>query len=119
LSIKRINGTLTDWSKQGVLLLNTVLTVEKDKPNSHKKKGWEIFTDAIIKKLNDKDEPIVFILWGNNAKEKKKLITNKKHLILESSHPSPFSCRNGFEGSCPFSKVNAFLVKNNKRPIKW
>jgi len=119
LNINRTIGTLDDWSKQGVLLLNTVLTVEKDKPNSHKGKGWENFTDAIIEKLNKKADPIVFILWGNNAKNKKELITNTKHLILESSHPSPFSCRKGFEGSKPFSKTNDFLVENHQKPVKW
>ena len=85
-------GDLTCWAKEGVLLLNTVLTVEKDKPASHKNLGWENFTDAIIKKINEKDTPVVFILWGNFAKSKKNLITNPKHLIIESSHPSPFSC---------------------------
>lgn len=119
LGIKRTRGTLDDWAKQGVLLLNNVLTVEKDKPNSHKGKGWEIFTDAIIQKLNDKNDPIVFILWGNNAKQKKELITNPKHLILESTHPSPFSCRYGFEGSSPFSQTNKFLSMAKKSVIKW
>lgn len=119
LNIKRVKGCLDDWAEQGVLLLNTVLTVEKDKPNSHKAKGWEIFTDAIIKKLNEKEQPIVFILWGNNAKAKKELIDNPKHLIIESSHPSPFSCRYGFEGSKPFSKTNDFLIKNGEKPVKW
>lgn len=119
LNINRSNGNLDDWAKQGVLLLNAVLTVEKDKPNSHKGKGWEQFTDAIIKEINKKEAPLVYILWGNNAKNKKSLITNPKHLILESSHPSPFSCRNGFEGSKPFSKANEFLKMNGKSPIKW
>jgi uracil-DNA glycosylase len=119
LGVKRERGTLDDWASQGVLLLNTVLTVEKDKPNSHKGKGWELFTDAIIKKLNEKEVPIVFILWGNNAKAKRELITNPKHLVLESSHPSPFSCRYGFEGSKPFSKTNSFLIKNDQNPVKW
>lgn len=119
LGIKRTKGNLEDWAKQGVLLLNTVLTVEKDKPNSHKGKGWEIFTDAIIKKINNKVTPTVFILWGNNAKAKKELITNTKHLIIESAHPSPFSCRYGFEGSKPFSKTNTFLIKNKINPVKW
>lgn len=119
LGIKRTKPTLDDWASQGVLLLNTVLTVEKDKPNSHKGKGWEIFTDAIIKKLNERDEPIVFVLWGNNAKAKKELITNPKHLVLTSSHPSPFSYQYGFKGSKPFSKINNFLVKNAQKPIKW
>lgn len=119
LGISREEGDLTDWAEQGVLLLNTVLTVEKDKPNSHKGKGWEQFTDAIIKKVNEKDEPIVFVLWGNNAKEKKGLITNPKHLILESSHPSPFSYNRGFKGSKPFSKINKFLIANKIDEIKW
>jgi uracil-DNA glycosylase len=119
LNVKRERGTLDDWAKQGVLLLNTVMTVEKDKPNSHKEKGWELFTDEIVKKLNDKESPMVFILWGNNAKAKKHLITNPLHLVLESSHPSPFSYYYGFEGSKPFSKTNTFLIKNNKNPIKW
>lgn len=119
LGTKRTRGNLEDWAKQGVLLLNTVLTVEKDKPNSHKGKGWEMFTDAIINKINVKDTPIIFILWGNNAKAKRSLITNPKHLILESAHPSPFSCRYGFEGSKPFSKTNTFLIKNKINPVKW
>jgi uracil-DNA glycosylase len=119
LGIKRERGTLDDWSKQGVLLLNTVMTVEKDKPNSHKGKGWEQFTDEIVRKLNDKESPIVFLLWGNNAKAKKTLITNPKHLVLESSHPSPFSYLYGFKDSKPFSKTNAFLLENNKNAIKW
>lgn len=119
LGIKRTSGTLDDWASQGVLLLNTVLTVEKDKPNSHKGKGWEQFTDAIIKKLNEREDPIVFILWGSNARSKKDLISDSKHLIIESAHPSPFSCRYGFEGSKPFSKANDFLLRNGKMSIKW
>lgn len=119
LSITRTEGNLEDWAQQGVLLLNTVLTVEKDKANSHKNKGWELFTDAIIEKLAQKETALVFILWGNNAKAKKVLITSPKHLVLESSHPSPFSCRYGFEGSKPFSKANKYLIKNNQKPIKW
>lgn len=113
------NGDLTTWVKQGVMLLNTCLTVEKDKPNSHKNLGWHTFTDEVIKKLNEREDPIVFILWGNNAREKKKYITNNKHLVIESAHPSPFSARNGFFGSKPFSKTNEFLKQNNKLPIKW
>ena len=113
------NGYLLKWAKEGVLLLNSVLTVEKDKPGSHRKKGWEKFTDEVIKLVNEKDTPVVFILWGNYAKEKKSLITNSKHLILESSHPSPFSVRNGFDGCSHFSKANEFLKKNNKEPIDW
>ncbi|MDD2505425.1 MAG: uracil-DNA glycosylase [Bacilli bacterium] len=113
------NGNLTPWAKEGVLLLNATLTVEKDTPNSHKDIGWDKFTNYIIQKLNDKKDPIVFILWGNFAKSKKKFITNKNHLIIESTHPSPFSAYNGFFGSKPFSKTNNFLIKNNKKPINW
>lgn len=112
-------GDLTKWAKEGVLLLNAVLTVEKDKPASHRNLGWELLTDYIIKALNEKDEPVVFILWGNFAKEKKKYITNPKHLVLTSPHPSPYSASSGFFGSKPFSKTNEFLTKNNKKPIDW
>ena len=112
-------GNLESWAREGVLLLNSVLTVEKDKPASHKNIGWEIFTDSIIKKLNEKEEPVVFILWGNFAKSKKELITNPKHLVLMSSHPSPFSVNYGFFGSKPFSKTNEFLRKNNIKEIDW
>ena len=107
------------WAKEGVLLLNSVLTVEKDKAASHKGIGWETFTDAIIKKINEKDTPVVFILWGNFAKGKKVLITNPKHYVVESTHPSPFSARHGFFGSKPFSKTNEFLKKNNVKTIDW
>lgn len=113
------NGYLLKWAKQGVLLLNSVLTVVKDTPGSHRGKGWEIFTDEVIKTVNDKTTPVVFLLWGNYAKEKKKLITNPIHLVLESSHPSPFSVRNGFDGCSHFSKANNFLSKNNIEPIDW
>ena len=113
------SGDLTKWAKEGVLLLNSVLTVKKDTPASHKNIGWEPLTDYIIKKLNTKEEPIVFILWGNFAKSKKTFITNPKHLIIESAHPSPFSCNYGFFGSKPFSKTNEFLKKNNIQPIDW
>ena len=113
------HGDLTGWAKQGVLLLNAVLTVEKDKASSHKGLGWELFTDYIIKLLNTKNDPVVFILWGNFAREKKKYITNKQHYIVESPHPSPFSAYNGFFGSKPFSKTNNFLIKNKKEPIDW
>lgn len=112
-------GDLTYWAKQGVLLLNAVLTVEKDKPASHRKLGWERLTDYIIKTLNNKEDPVVFILWGNFAKEKKELITNPKHLVLTSAHPSPYSASYGFFGSKSFSKTNDFLVKNNLNPIDW
>ena len=113
------NGYLVKWAKQGVLLLNSVLTVEKDKPASHQNKGWEIFTDRIIEELNKSQTPIVFLLWGSFAKQKARLITNKKHLILTSSHPSPFSVKYGFEGCSHFSKANKFLASNNLTPIDW
>lgn len=113
------SGNLEKWAKEGVLLLNSVLTVEKDKAASHKDLGWNLFTDHIIKLLNQKETPIVFILWGNFAKSKKVFITNKKHLVLESVHPSPFSVYNGFFGSKPFSKTNNFLIKTGQTPIDW
>ncbi len=116
---KGSSGDLTSWAQEGVLLLNSILTVEKDKPASHRKLGWELLTDYIIKALNEREEPIVFILWGNFAKEKAKYITNKRHLIITSSHPSPFSCNYGFFGSKPFSKTNEFLKKNNIDEIRW
>lgn len=120
LDIKpKAHGDLTNWAKQGVLLLNAVLTVEKDKAASHRNLGWELLTDYIIKVLNAKDDPIVFILWGNFAKEKSKLITNEKHLIITSPHPSPFSANSGFFGSKPFSRTNAFLESQNKKTIDW
>ena len=102
-------GNLECWAKEGVLLLNAVLTVEKDKAASHKDIGWQYFTDAIIKKINEKNTPVVFILWGNFARSKKELITNPIHYIIESTHPSPFSAHHGFFGSKPFSKTNNFL----------
>lgn len=113
------DGDLTKWAKEGVLMLNSVLTVEKDKPASHRNMGWELLTDYIIASLNSKKEPVVFILWGNFAKEKRKFITNKNHLIITSTHPSPFSANNGFFGSKPFSKTNEFLIKNKIKPIDW
>ena len=113
------NGDLTGWAKQGVLLLNAVLTVEAHKAGSHRNLGWEPLTDYIIKVLNKKDEPVVFILWGNFAKEKVKLITNPKHYIIMSPHPSPLSAYAGFFGSKPFSKTNTFLEKNKMTPIDW
>ena len=119
LGVVREKNDLTDWACQGVLLLNSVLTVVKDTPLSHKGKGWEVFTDNIIRYLNDREEPIVFILWGSYARSKKELITNKKHLILESAHPSPLSASRGFFGSRPFSKTNDFLIKHGISPIKW
>ena len=119
LEIVREDTDLSDWAKSGVLLLNSVLTVEKDKPASHKFVGWEEFTDNVIKKLNEKEEPVVFIFWGNFAKGKIKYITNSKHLIISSSHPSPFSVNQGFFGSKPFSRANEFLKKNGMEEIKW
>lgn len=113
------HGSLKKWAEQGVLLLNTSLTVEARKPNSHQNKGWEIFTDKIISLVNDKPEPVVFILWGNNARSKKKLITNPQHFIIESPHPSPLSASRGFFGSKPFSRANQFLLANNRGPIDW
>ena len=120
LGIKpRMDGDLTSWAREGVLLLNAVLTVQKDKPASHRNLGWERLTDYIISKVNQKETPVVFILWGNFAREKKKLITNPRHLVIESTHPSPFSAYHGFFGSKPFSKTNNFLEKNGIQPIKW
>ncbi len=119
LGIKKTNNDLTNWAKQGVLLLNSIMSVVKDSPLSHKEKGWEIFTDNIIKKLNEREKPMVFILWGGYARSKKQLITNKNHYIIESVHPSPLSAYHGFFGSRPFSKANNFLIKNNIEPIDW
>jgi len=119
LGIKRESTDLSDWAKSGVLLINSVLTVEKDKPASHKFVGWEEFTDSIIKKLNEKETPVVFILWGNFAKSKAKYITNGHHLVISSSHPSPFSVNYGFFGSKPFSRTNEFLRKNDLKEIEW
>ena len=113
------NGYLKKWADQGVLLLNTSLTVRAGEANSHKNKGWEIFTDKIISLINEKTDPVVFLLWGNNAINKKKLITNKQHLILSSTHPSPLSASRGFFGSKPFSKITKFLISVNKAPIDW
>lgn len=113
------NGYLLKWARQGVLMLNSVLTVEKDKPASHQGKGWEIFTDKIIEEINKKDTPVVFLLWGSFAKKKAELITSPIHLVLTSSHPSPFSVKYGFEGCSHFSKTNNFLIKNNLAPIDW
>ena len=113
------NGYLKSWADQGVLLLNTVLTVQAGNANSHKGKGWEIFTDRVISALNDREDPVIFILWGNNAISKKKLITNKQHYILQSVHPSPLSASRGFFGSKPFSKTNEILEQLGKQPIDW
>ena len=119
LGITKVNNDLTSWAKQGVLLLNSIMTVVKDHPLSHKDKGWEIFTDNIIRYLNNREKPIVFVLWGSYARSKKELITNKKHLIIESVHPSPLSANRGFFGSKPFSKINNFLISQNMEPIDW
>lgn len=114
-----LSGDLTKWAKEGVLLINSVLTVREHKANSHKDKGWEKFTDAIIRKLNDRDKPVIFMLWGNYAKIKKKLINEDKHFVIESAHPSPLSAYNGFFGSKPFSKVNEILSSLNEKNINW
>ena len=113
------NGYLVKWAQQGVLMLNTVLTVRAHAANSHRGIGWEEFTDAAIRVLNEQDRPIVFILWGRPAQKKKLMLNNPKHLILESPHPSPLSAKGGFFGSRPFSKTNAFLEKNGLEPIDW
>ena len=113
------HGSLVSWTKEGVLLLNSTLTVIKDTPKSHSNKGWEIFTDEVIKLINKKTTPVVFILWGSDARSKKSLITNKIHYIIESAHPSPLSAYRGFFGSKPFSKTNEFLIKNGIKPINW
>lgn len=113
------NGYLVKWAEQGVLLLNTVLTVRAHQANSHQGKGWEQFTDAVIKAVNEQDRPIVFILWGKPAQSKKSMLNNPKHLILEAPHPSPLSAYRGFFGSRPFSKTNGFLEEHGIEPIDW
>lgn len=113
------NGYLASWANQGVLLLNTVLTVRAGEANSHKNKGWEIFTDKIIEILNDRDEPVIFVLWGANARKKKELINLEKHYVLEAPHPSPLSASRGFFGCSHFSKINNILEKLENRPIDW
>lgn len=112
-------GNLVNWQKQGVLLLNTVLTVEAHKPKSHAGRGWETFTTATIEYLNREREHLVFILWGRDARNKKSLIDSSRHLIIESAHPSPLSAYNGFFGSKPFSKCNQYLEQNGLKPVKW
>jgi uracil-DNA glycosylase len=107
------------WAEQGVLLLNTVLTVRQGEPNSHKGKGWETFTDRVIQLLNEREKPIVFVLWGKHAQAKAPLITNSQHYIIEAPHPSPFSANRGFFGSKPYSKVNAFLQSVHETEIDW
>ena len=113
------HGYLKKWAKQGVLMLNTVLTVRAHTPNSHKNKGWEKVTNHAIEALNDLDHAVVFLLWGRHAQQKKDLINTNKHSIIESSHPSPFSARHSFFGSKPFSKVNALLEADGQTPIDW
>ncbi|MEI4791494.1 uracil-DNA glycosylase [Bacillus sp. FJAT-53060] len=113
------HGSLVSWAEQGVLLLNTVLTVRKGEANSHKRKGWERVTDRVIDVLNERDQPVVFVLWGRHAQNKKERIDQTKHYIIESPHPSPFSARNGFFGSRPFSQANAYLKQMGLDEINW
>ena len=113
------HGYLESWASEGVLLLNAVLTVRRAQANSHQGKGWEIFTDTVIKKLNERNEPMVFMLWGANARSKKTLITNPAHLVLEAPHPSPLSAYRGFFGCRHFSRANEFLVENGQKPVNW
>ena len=113
------NGNLVHWAKQGVLLLNSILTVEENKPLSHQNKGWELFCEHVLEQCNQSKHPIVFILWGKQAQAKESLITNSIHLVLKSVHPSPLSAYNGFFGSKPFSKTNEFLIKNGRSSIDW
>lgn len=113
------HGYLVKWAEQGVLLLNTCLTVREHQPNSHRGKGWEIFTDKVISLLNDREKPMVFILWGGNARSKQNLITNPNHLILTGAHPSPLSAYNGFYGGKYFSKANEFLESCGQEPVNW
>ncbi len=113
------SGSLVPWAKQGVLLLNAVLTVRQGKPNSHAGEGWETFTDAVIRAVSDKQEPVVFLLWGRYAQKKKKLIDGERHVILEGVHPSPLSVKQGFFGSKPFSRTNAALKARGREPVDW
>lgn len=113
------NGYLVEWAKQGLLMLNAVLTVRAHTPNSHKNKGWETFTDAVISKVNDKADPVVFMLWGGYAQKKLKLIDTSRHTVIQSAHPSPLSARNGFFGSKPFSAINSALRASGKPEIDW
>ena len=119
LGITDTSPCLIPWAKSGVLLLNTVLTVRAGQPNSHRGKGWEQVTDAVIRRLNEREQPLVFLLWGGNARAKKQLITSPRHLVLECAHPSPLSAYNGFFGCGHFVKANAFLTKNGVEPIDW
>lgn len=113
------NGNLENWAKQGVLMLNATLTVQAHLAGSHQNKGWERFTDAVVKILSEQKENLVFILWGNYAQKKGSVIDESKHLVIKSPHPSPFSAYNGFFGSKPFSQTNAYLIFNDKEPINW
>jgi uracil-DNA glycosylase len=113
------HGCLTRWANQGVLMLNAVLTVRAHQPNSHKSQGWETFTDAVIKKVNDKPDRVVFVLWGGYAQKKEKLIDARRHAIIKSAHPSPLSARSGFFGSKPYSTINAALRAAGRREIDW
>ncbi len=113
------SGNLTKWAERGVLLLNTTLTVRRGAANSHSRCGWTAFTDEVIKKISAREKPVVFILWGGNARAKKPLIDTERHFIVESAHPSPLSCYNGFFGSKPFSKTNRFLESVGEEPIDW
>ena len=113
------SGDLSSWAKQGVLLLNTTLTVKESQPMSHTGMGWERFTDVVLSEINKKSTPVVFILWGKHAQSKKKLIDQSKHFVIESAHPSPLSARRGFVGSHPFSKTNTFLISKGLTPINW
>lgn len=119
ISMKDANGDLSRWAQHGVLLLNATLTVRAGAAGSHQGRGWELFTDAAIKALSDQRDHIVFILWGNYARQKGNIIDHKKHLVIESAHPSPFSAANGFFGSAPFSKANAYLAEHGKKSIDW
>ncbi len=114
-----VSGDLTRWESQGVLLLNASLTVEAGKPNSHQGKGWEQFTDAIIKRLAETKEGLIFILWGKFAQQKAEYIDSSKHLVLKAAHPSPYSAANGFFGSKPFSKTNEYLTRQGRPPVEW
>lgn len=113
------NGSLVSWAQQGVFLLNSILTVEEGKPLAHQGKGWEILTDKTIQLINEQNHPVVFMLWGNEAKKKSILINQQKHLVISSTHPSPFSAYNGFLGHAPFSQANTFLLKQGIDPINW
>ncbi|MBQ6860407.1 MAG: uracil-DNA glycosylase [Clostridia bacterium] len=113
------NGYLEKWAKQGVLLLNNVLTVRAHQANSHKTCGWETFTDSIIKSLNEREKPVIFLIWGSCAKQKESYITNKNHYILKAPHPSPLSAYRGFFGCKHFSRANEILIANNEEPIDW